>query len=189
MIGKIKDLIRLAGGEWLVSFTTRDDPRKLLDDLQGDEISVEMKRFSPKRSKDANAFCWALCSDIGRALRPPIPKEDVYRMAIRSVGVYTDVTVCTWNVETLIRRWTSHGEGWIADVIDDAGIGRKKVFLYYGSSTYTVEEMRILLDWLVDQAEQMGLPIRLSKEDEERVLERWGKAYCRKNGNVTSVDG
>jgi hypothetical protein len=35
--------------------------------------------------------------------------------------------------------------------------------------------MRLVLDWLLDEAEQMQIPIPLSKADEERLLERWGK--------------
>ena len=172
MIGKLKDLIRLAGGEWMITFTTRDDPRKLFDTLKEKIIRIDLKKFSPKRSRDANALCWALCSDIGKAMNPPLKKEDVYRMAIRAVGVYTDVEVKTWDVDTLIGRWSSHGEGWIADVIDDAGIGRKKVFLYYGSSTYDTQALSKLIDYLVDEAQQMEIPIPARREQEE-MLKQW----------------
>lgn len=190
MIGKLKeDLMRLAGGEWLVSFTTREDPRKIMDKLKGSDVSIEIRKHDPHRSKDANALCWALCSDIGKAMRPPIAKEDVYRMAIRACGVYTEATVCVWDVMTVKERWSSHGVGWFVDVMDDANVGKKRVHLYYGSSTYTVSEMRILLDWLVDQAEQMQIPLRLSREEEERALAQWGKASCKQNGNVTCAAG
>lgn len=189
MIGKLKDLLRLSGGEWLVSFVTREDPRRIMDKLKDAEITVDLKKHNPHRSKDANAFCWALCADIGKALNPPLSKEEVYRKAIRAVGVYTDVTVCVWDVETVLNRWSTHGVGWFVDVLDDAGIGKKKLCLYYGSSTYTVEEMRVLLDWLVDQAEQMGIPLMLSKEEEERVLMQWGKASCKQTVPVTSAAG
>lgn len=189
MIARLKELLRLSGGEWVVSFVTRDDPRQVIDKLKDDEITVDMKKYNPHRSKDANAFCWALCADIGRALRPPISKEDVYRQAIRAVGVYTDVTVCVWDVETILKRWSTHGIGWFADVIDDAGVGQKRLFLYYGSSSYTVDEMRGLLDWLVDQAEQMQIPLRLSKDEEERVLKQWGNQSCKQTAPAISAAG
>lgn len=175
MTGKLRDILPLAGGEWVVSFTTRDDPRETYDRLRNDEIRVDIKKATKGRSKDANAFCWALCSDIGKALTPPVEKEYVYRMAIKAVGVYTPVTVVVWDVDTIRRRWEGHGTGWVVDVVDDAGIGKKLIHLYYGSSTYTVQEMRILLDWLIDQCQQMQLPIPLSKADEEEMLGRWGK--------------
>ena len=186
MIGKLKEeLLRTPGGEWVVSFTTREDPRKMMDRLKGSDVSIEIKKQDPKRSKDANALCWALCSDIGKAIYPPLSKEDVYRKAIRAVGVFTEVKVCIWELDTLLERWSSHGTGWFIDVVDDAGAGHKKIHMYYGSSTYTVNEMRILLDWLVDQAEQMDIPLRFSREEEERVLALWGKASSKKSENAT----
>ena len=86
-------------------------------------------------------------------------------------------------------RWSGHGVGWFVDVMDDAGVGHKMLHLYYGSSTYTRDEMRVLLDWLVDQAEQMGIVPRLSKEEEERVLAQWGKASCNQTNPAISAAG
>lgn len=175
MKAKLRELLWLAGGEWVVSFTTRENPGELFDRLKGKEVSIEIKKATRGRSLDANAMCWALCSDIGKAMTPPLEKETVYRMAIKAVGVYTQATVTVWDIPTIKARWEDHGEGWFIEIMDDAGTGRKLIHLYYGSSTYTVDEMRLLLDWLVDQATQMGLPIPLSKEDEQKLLERWGR--------------
>ena len=96
-------------------------------------------------------------------------------MAIKAVGVFTPVSVVCWDIPTIQSRWENHGIGWFIDVVDDAGIGRKLINLYYGSSTYTVDEMKVLLNWLVDQCEQMQIPIPLSKKEEAELLERWGK--------------
>ena len=190
MIGKLKDLLKLSGGEWLVSFVTRDDPRKLMDTLKDAEADIDMKKHNPHRSRDANALCWALCADIGKAMNPPVEKEEIYRRAIRAVGVYTETIVKIWDVQTIAVRWSSHGVGWFLDVMDDAGIGKKLINLYYGSSTYTVTEMKILLNWLVDQAEQMGIVPRMSKEEEERALAQWGKkASCKQAESAISAAG
>lgn len=189
MKGRLNELYQLAGGEWVVSFTTREHPGKLFDKLKDFMVDISIEKAEKKRSKDANAMCWALCSDIGKAITPPMDKEDVYRKAIRAVGVYTPVTVICWDVETIKERWSSHGVGWFVDVVDDAGIGKKLIHLYYGSSTYSVSEMRLLLDWLIDEAEQMEIPIPISREEEERLLAQWGKALSRKSKPVTSAAG
>ena len=61
------------------------------------------------------------------------------------------------------------------ETVDDSKLsGYKLCFLYYGSSVYSVDEMRVLIDWLVDEAQQMELPIPLSKAEEERLLTQWG---------------
>lgn len=175
MTGKLRDLTVNRDGSQNVTVTVTTDFSEAYDAMKDHEVNIEIKKASRARSRDANAFCWALCSDIGKALTPPESKEDIYRKAIRAVGVFTEVILYQWDVKTVLRRWSSHGTGWFAEVVDDAGIGKKQVHLYYGSSTYSVDEMRTLLDWLVDQAQQMQIPIPLSKKDEEDLLERWGK--------------
>lgn len=175
MTGKLRDLTVNRDGTQNVTVTVTTDFSKTYDALKDHELTIEIKKASKSRSKDANAFCWALCADIGKAIQPPLSKEEVYRMAIKAVGVYTPVIVVVWDLETIRTRWESHGTGWIAETVDDAGTGKKLLHLYYGSSTYTVDEMRVLLDWLVDQAQQMQIAIPLSKAEEEEMLERWGK--------------
>lgn len=180
MKARFREIIPLRGGEWVISFTTPENPGKLFDKLREKLLNVEIKEASKIRSRDANAMCWSLCSDIGKAITPPLSKEEVYRRAIKAVGVYSPVTVVEWDLDTIMKRWSSNGIGWFVEVVDQAGIGRKLIHLYYGSSTYSVEEMRVLLDWLIDEAEQMDIRIPLSKENEERLLETWGKASSRK---------
>lgn len=176
MQGKLKDMLRLSGGEWLVSFTTRQSPEKLFERLKDAEVSIEVKKASNARSKTANDFCWAMCTDIGNAMRPPIPKEQVYRMAIRDVGEYEPLPIKAEAVDTFQRRWSEKGVGWFAEVIDDSKLpGYKLVFAYYGSSTYTAETMNRLLDYLKQDMDSMGLQIPLSKADQERLIELWGK--------------
>ena len=186
MIGKLKDLLRLQGGEWLVSFTTREDPGQIFDNMKDQPVRVEIKKASGKRSKDANAFCWAMCSDIGNAIKPPVPKEEIYRKAIREVGEYEPLPIKAEAVPTFCERWASKGTGWFAEVIDDSKLpGYKLIFAYYGTSTYTVDEMGRVLEWLKDNMEQMGLLIPLSKEEEQKLLEHWGQRKVVEDGKAS----
>lgn len=174
MEGRLREPLRLSGGEWLVSFTTRGDAGKIYDTLKDADVDVEIKKHNPKRSKDANSLCWAMCHDIGKALRPPLPKEEVYRKAIREVGEYEPLPIRADVVETFQRRWAAKGTGWFAEIIDDSKLpGYKLVFAYYGSSTYDTAEMSRLIDYLVEDARNMGIPIPASKEQEE-ALKAWG---------------
>ena len=175
MTGKLRDAIPLAGGEWLVSFVTRTPPGAVFDSLKDKPVDIEIKKASKGRSRDANAMCWALCADIGNAMQPPLDKVDVYRKAIKAVGVYIDKELPLWDVDIVRQRWESHGTGWLFEVVDDAHVGWKTCNLYFGTSTYTVDEMRRVLDWLVDEATQMEIPIPLSKQEEQELLDRWGK--------------
>lgn len=176
IIGKLKDMMRGRGGEWVVSFITNAQMAEEFDRLFGKECEISIKKFSKKRSLTANNFCWALCSDIGKAMNPPEAKEDIYRKAIKAVGVYTPYPLKNDDVETVMRRWKNHGEGWFIEIVDDSKLeGYKLIHMYYGTSTYTADEMKLVIDWLVDQAEQMQIPIPLGKAEQERLLQKWGQ--------------
>ena len=174
MTGKLRDLTVNRDGTQNVTVTVSSDFTKTFDKLKDQTVTVEIKKAVKGRSLDANAFCWALCDLIGKAMTPPLAKEEVYRTAIKAVGVYTPVTVVVWDLPTIRTRWEGHGVGWFLEVVDDAGTGRKLIHLYYGSSTYTVPEMQTLLEWLKEEARQMELAIPLSNEEEKRMIERWG---------------
>ena len=173
MIGKLKDMMRGMDGEWVISFTTRDNPVQTFHRMKDYEVDIEIQKARKARSKDANRFCWALCTMIGNALRPPVPKEEVYRKAIRDVGEYVPLPIKAEAVETFITRWASNGVGWFAEVMDNSKIpGYKLIFAYYGSSTYDTAAMSRVIDYLVDDAEQMKLPVPARKEQEE-MLKAW----------------
>lgn len=175
MLGKLRDLTVNRDGTQNITVTVDADFTETFDALKDNPVAVEIKKPGRARSKDANAFCWALCSEIGKAMTPPISKEEVYRDAIRAVGVYTQTQLIAWDVEKVKGRWESHGTGWFLDIVDEAILpGHKTVNLYYGSSTYTVDEMRLLIEWLMDQCRQMQIAIPLSKREAEELVKTWG---------------
>ena len=174
MIGKLKDITRGMNGEWIVSFSTNDNPVQTFYRFRDHQLEFDIKKVTKPRSKDANAFMWSLCSEIGKAINAP--KEEVYRRAIREAGEYEPLPIKEDAVETFVRRWQTKGVGWFAEVIDDSKIpGYKLVFAYYGSSTYDTAAMSRVISNLVDEMKQMELPIPASKEQEE-MLKSWRRA-------------
>ena len=79
-------------------------------------------------------------------------------------------------VESFLTRWAYKGIGWFAEVVDDSKLkGYKLVFAYYGSSTYSKDAMSRLIDYLVQDAEQMGIFIPLSESERSEIINAWGK--------------
>ena len=176
MIGRLKEVLPLAGGEWLVSFTTRGNPGRYLNPLKDADIDIEVSKWEKDRSDGANRLMWRLCTDIGNAIRPPVPKEEVYRKAIRDVGKYFPVPVRDDLVEEWRKCWARKGTGWFAEATDRSKTpGYTLMFSYCGSSSYTVSEMSRLIDYLKDEMQQMGIPLKVSPEEEKRLLELWGR--------------
>lgn len=174
MIGKLKDMVRSRDGkEWVITFTTPEDFREEYDALEGKEIKVDIKRYSRKRSLDANAYCWVLIDKI--AQKTGVNKSEVYRNAIREIGgVSTTVCVLDKAVDRLKSSWSAHGLGWQTEVQDSKIDGCKNVTLYYGSSVYDVDQMSALINSLVQDAETIGIPT-ITPEEENRLVEQWGR--------------
>ena len=176
MNGLLTGMLRLAGGEWQITFTTRENPVKWYYRLKDFVCDISIRKSTPKRSKTANDFMWAMCTDIGNAMKPPLPKEMVYRQAIRDVGVYQPLPIREDAVERFKTVWESRGTGWFVEIVDDCKFpGYKKVFAYFGSSTYNTAEMSRVIDYLKQDMDAMGLAIPIGKDEWERLLKEWGQ--------------
>lgn len=191
MIGKLKESLPLSGGEWLVSFTTRDNPGQMFDDLKEVPVNIEVKKASKMKSRDANAYCWVIIDKI--AEKTGIRKSEVYRHAIKEIGgVSTTVCVQDKAVDRLREGWEKNGIGWQTDTLKSRIDGCTNVILYYGSSVYTSQQMSRLIDSLVQEAEGLGIPTY--PEETERMKAQWGKpakASCNKEtpGAFCAVEG
>lgn len=172
MIGRLTNLQRLFGGDWEVTFSTKEDFSKVYDALKNDPVNIEVKKAANKRSKDANAFAWVLLDKIAEKTR--IPKTEIYRSAIREIGGVSE-TVCVQDkaVERLRSGWEKNGIGWQTDIMPSKITGCTNVILYYGSSTYDTAQMSRLLDLIIQEAEQQGIPTLRDEADE--LLAKWGK--------------
>lgn len=174
MKGAIKDINLELGGGITVTLSLPRSELEAVYRLKESPVDVTIKKYREKRSHDANSLCWALCRDIAAALKAQHTDVEVYRRAIRDVGEYEHLPIKEVAVETFTRRWESKGIGWFVDVVDDSKLpGYKLVKAFYGSSTYTTKEMSTLLDYLVDEAEQMGLTIITKKYDVEKAKKEW----------------
>lgn len=172
MKGTIDNLAVNMDGQLNVMLTV---PRMYADDLmrlKDDPVSIDIKKYREKRSLSANALMWCVCQELSDALGPTVTKEDVYRRAVREVGTYAGLSIRKDAVDMFARRWTEKGIGWFVEVVDDdSQRDHVLVFAYYGSSTYETDEMSRLLDYLIDEAEQIGIVLKAGPELEKRARE------------------
>jgi len=144
-------------------------PQKQLEAIVGafrKPGSYEVKKVSRKRSLNANAYCWVLCNAIAEKLH--CDSETVYRQAIGDVGVFTEIDFKTPEAMAAFKqKWHSNGLGWLTKTLDN-----KTLLAYYGSSSYSKEEMNRLLDWLVETAQENDVPT-MSDEELKLMIGRW----------------
>ena len=148
------------------------------------DLSIKVDKRKRKRSLDANDYLWTLCTKIARKMQDgeaPVTKNEVYRKHIKAVGVYTVLAVQIEAVEKFIETWRRNGTGWVVEVVDSTLDGCKKVFAYHGSSTYNTEEMKRLIDSVIQDCIALGIET-IPPAELESLLTQWGK----KNGERKS---
>ena len=159
------------GGEITATFAVPPAQADAVHALIGQEIDIDLKKHREKRSLDANALCWVVCQELAEALK--ITKVEVYRRAIRDVGVYTPLPIRDDAVDAFCSNWSQGGIGWFAEKTDKSRTkGYTLVFAYFGSSTYDTQQMSRLIDWLIDEAQQIGLILKAGPD-----LEKYAKEY------------
>lgn len=146
----------------------------IFDELKtAERLTIKVGKFKKKRSLDANAYCFVLIGKI--AEKTNVPKEEVYRKAIKDIGGNYDV-VCVQDkaVDSLCEAWRKNGLGWQTDTFPSKIDGCTNVVLYYGSSTYDVSTMGRLIDNIVQDCNALGIETK-SAEELESLMGAWGK--------------
>lgn len=127
-----------------------------IDEIKDELLTVELKKYRPRRSLDANAYFFVLADRLAEKLN--ITKEDIYRNCIKEIGGVSE-TVCVKNeaVDRLCEAWQQKGIGWQTDTFPSKIDGCTNVILYYGSSTYDTAQMSKLIDLIVQDCKALGI--------------------------------
>lgn len=157
-----------------VSLTLDTHNIQNIAELKDTKLNVEIKKWFPKRSLDANAYCWVLCDRIAKEISKDgvsFTKEQVYKDAIYNVGTFEPMIIEERAFENFKRIWEKQGLGFLIQEVNkkDKCI---KLHCYYGSSSYNTKEMSILLQYLVDYATEYGIETK-PKEEINSLLGSW----------------
>lgn len=160
-------------GEAILSLALANCEAQEIADLKGNDLAVEIKPYRPKRSLDANAFCWAICADIAKVTG--FDKEDIYRENIRQGNEFTQLVIREDALDEFRRVWASNGIGWFCDVVDSAGDGQKLVMAYHGSSGYDTKQMSSLIDRLLEDAR--NCEVTIDRNGLDALIKDWETKY------------
>lgn len=139
-----------------ITFTTEKSVIRAFDNLRDKELSITVKEFSKKRSLSQNSYLWVLLDEIGKKVDRS--KEDVYKTFIKDYGVFEVLPIRNEAVEAFKRKWSTGGLGWFTEDLGESKLdGFTKLIAYYGSSTYTSEEMKRLIDAVVNECHDLGI--------------------------------
>lgn len=133
---------------------------------------LTIKEHSKKRSLDANAYAWVLINKIADALR--ITPKEIYRQAIQNVsGNYEVIPIKEEAVDHFKQIWEAQGLGWPCVDMGKSKIqGYRNLRAYYGSSTFSVSQMKVLIDNLCQDCRALGIET-LTPEQLSLLTEGW----------------
>ena len=158
----------------MLEINERNDFELIVDDLKDkDKLSIEIKPYRQKRSLDANAYSWVLIDRLAEKLNES--KEAIYREYIKHIGGNSEI-VCVKNnaVNRLCSGLQRNGLGWQTETFDSKIEGCTNVILYYGSSVYDTAQMSRLLDLIIQDCKEQGIPTETPNQIAE-LKARWGE--------------
>jgi hypothetical protein len=157
-------------GKGIITLETDKHNLTALSELSG-ELDVSIGKHREKRSLNANAYCWKLCTEIANELTlkgSVITKDEVYCKALKDYGQSDVVTVLsTVPAADYFKYYEEISTGQIK------GKDYTAYRVYKGSSEYDTREMSILLDGIIADAEELGIHTITPKEAEQ-MKARWG---------------
>lgn len=188
MRGKVAGIIK-DGKEYYITF--RVDDVAEVEPIQGAECDIKVTKHREKRSLNANAYMWELCGKIADKLSDDgilFTKEEVYRNAVREVGIYEDTPMIYGYQDRLRRAWEEHGTAWITEIVDYYDDNTVLVRCYYGSSQYDSKQMSRLIDYIIQDCDELGIDHRTPGEIADLIslweTERKDDKPCQKQENI-----
>ena len=140
----------------IVTYLFNQDKNKIFD----------LNEHKEKRSLNANGYLWILCEKIAQELSKDgvmTTKEDVYKEGVRHVGVFTPLIVEEKAFDKFKQDFESQGLGnQVSEVVRKNKCVRCNC--YYGSSTYNTAEMSRLIDFIVQECQQLNIETKSADE-------------------------
>lgn len=155
--------VKVAGADLILTSPDYGEIRRFAYRFK--EGNYEIERKKKKRSTDANALFWKLCTEIANVLRTD--KDSIYIDMLKRYGQSEIVSVRSEiNVKGYFKYYEVFGKGYV----------NGKEFTHYkvfkGSSEYDTREMSILIDGIMDEAKNLDIDV-ISESEKALLLEEW----------------
>lgn len=163
MKAKIKDLTISLSGEQNITFALQkgEDARQLYDNLNGKDLELTVKKYHPKRSINANRYCWKLIGEIAKCLKTT--NEEIYLdMLIK----YGQIDTIQLKKEIDVSRYVDYYN------LIEADLDTNTYLIAVGSSKYNSSEMSRLIEGIVDDAKSLGIQTETPNEI-ARMVSLW----------------
>lgn len=141
-----------------------DKVRAVIDENK--PLAAVIGTASQKRSLSANAYAWALMNQLAAKLNKPV--LEIYRETIRDIGGSSAIISIRADAAKVFKTgWESKGEGWQVHKLDEMATPQGAFYnlqCWYGSSVFDSTQMHHLIDLIVQECQQQGIPTMTPEE-------------------------
>ena len=167
----LKSVIPIDTMKYVIEFSSVDDAnmfRAIFATAQekAQKIISSFGIATMRRSLSANAYAWALMNQLAAKINRPV--LDIYRDLIRDIGGSSAlVTLCADAAKAFKNGWESKGEGWQVHKLDEMTTPQGTFYnlqCWYGSSQFDPSQMHRLIELIVQECQQQGIPTMTPEE-------------------------
>lgn len=136
---------------------------------QVEKLSIEIDKWRDQRSREANNYCWHLVGKIADIVGAS--KDEIYLQMLERYGQTFVCKIPNEKVDIFKRSekyWREHEK---LEPEEKAQYFR----VWVGSSKYNTEEMSILINGIVDEAQDLGIDTR-TPDEISNMLSLWEQA-------------
>lgn len=141
-----------------------DKVRAVIDENK--PLAAVIGTASQKRSLSANAYAWALMNQLSAKINRPV--LDIYRDLIRDIGGSSAIVTIRANAAKAFKNgWENKGDGWQVHKLDEMTTQQGAFYnlqCWYGSSVFDSAQMHRLIDLIVQECQQHGIPTMTPEE-------------------------
>ena len=169
MKGRIANIGYGLEGDLAVTLSLPRQHADSLKKLMDADIEADIKKFRERRSRDANAYCWVLITQIAQSMTPPMNKEEVYVEMLKRYGQGGFISIQADKASDVTRAfdyYVQKGEGEVN------GKNFLHYMVYIGSSKYNTKEMSVFISGIVEEAKDLGIET-LTPQELERMKGEW----------------
>jgi len=172
LVGNYKDVWQTSESQVLL-LEIDDVPRDELEALKGKELFIDITEQKHKRSLNANAYFWKLCTMIAGAVGSD--KDTIYLLMLKRYGVFETIEVIRQAIPFLEKQFAYIEEvGTYTAYNGNEALDMAVVHCFYGSHDYNTAEMAKLINGAVNDATELKLPT-LTEKELERIKQNWRK--------------
>lgn len=134
---------------------------KRLNNYIGRAVTLSIDELNQSRTLTQNAYLWVLVSKIAEVLNAP--KDEIYLKFLKAYGQSVMISVDLNETENFERKAKYYEK--------ESDDGNRAIYRFIaGSSEYDTKEMKILLDGVIEEAENLAIATLTPAEIEKMKL-------------------